>query len=259
MKNAEASSDARADARGSRRARSRRQALVSGDRWLVSYADFMTLLFALFVVLFATASHSPEAFGKLTGAIHAGFGGSSSAAVVDQPVPTVSLPDEGPLAAELKAVLGDSLARHEVSLLTTPDGLVLSFRELGFFHSGEAAVLPGQAQLILRAGAVLQRHGARVRVEGHSDDQPIHTPMFASNWELSAARAMTVLLLLVDDAHYDPTRLSMAGYGPYRPVADNGSIEGRQKNRRVDLVVLPSEATPADKRVAGEEVPTGTP
>ncbi len=83
--------------------------------------------------------------------------------------------------------------------------------------------------------------------------------MFASNWELSAARAMTVLLLLVDDAHYDPTRLSMAGYGPYRPVADNGSIEGRQKNRRVDLVVLPSEATPADKRVAGEEVPTGTP
>ena len=215
---------------------------MSGDRWLVSYADFMTLLFALFVVLFATASHSPESFGKLSGAIHAGFGGASPGAVKDQPARPTGLPNEDLLAAELKDVLGDSIAKHEVSLLTTPDGLVLSFRELGFFHSGEATVLPGQADLILRAGAVLQRHGARLRVEGHSDDQPIHNPVFASNWELSAARAMTVLLLLVDDAHYDPTCLSMAGYGPYRPVADNGSIEGRQKNRRVDLVVLHSEA-----------------
>ena len=246
----------RAEARRPRRERSRRQALVSGDRWLVSYADFMTLLFALFVVLFATASHSPEAFGKLTGAIHAGFGGSSTAAVANQPPRATIRPDEDLLAAELKTVLGDALARHQVSLLTTPDGLVLSFRELGFFHSGEAAVLPGQAQLILRAGAILQRHGARLRVEGHSDDQPIHTPLFASNWELSAARAMTVLLLLVDDAHYDPTRLSMAGYGPYRPVAGNGSIEGRQKNRRVDLVVLHGEVA-VDTGMAREQPPAG--
>ncbi len=75
-------------------------------------------------------------------------------------------------------------------------------------------------------------------MEGHSDDQPIHNAVFASNWELSAARAMTVLLLLVNETHYDPTRISVAGYGPYRPVADNGTLEGRQKNRRVDLVVL---------------------
>ena len=103
----------------------------------------------------------------------------------------------------------------------------------------------------MRAGAVLQRHGARLRVEGHSDDQPIHNAVFASNWELSAARAMTVLLLLVDDAHYDPTRLSMAGYGPYRPVADNGSTEGRQQNRRVDLVVLESDGAGAAAGPAG--------
>lgn len=257
MRNAgESARASRAEAERPRRHRSRRRALVSGDRWLVSYADFMTLLFALFVVLFATASHSPEAFGKLTGAIHAGFGGRGTPPAPDHPMRPTGVPDEGPLAAELQAALGDSLARHEVSLLRTPDGLVLSFRELGFFHSGEAAVLPGQAQLILRAGAVLQRHGARVRVEGHSDDQPIHTPIFASNWELSAARAMTVLLLLVDDAHYDPTLLSMAGYGPYRPVADNGSTEGRQKNRRVDLVVLHSNAA-AENSTAGGST-TGT-
>ena len=101
--------------------------------------------------------------------------------------------------------------------------------------------MPGQSDLILQAAAILKRHGARLRVEGHSDAQPIHTAMFSSNWELSAARAMTVLLLLVNDAHYDPTALSMAGYGPYRPVGDNQTAEGRQKNRRVNLVVVSSE------------------
>ena len=75
-------------------------------------------------------------------------------------------------------------------------------------------------------------------MEGHSDDQPIHTPQFRSNWELSTARAMAVLMLLVDDSGVDPRRVSVAGYGEYRPVADNATAEGRQQNRRVDLVVV---------------------
>ncbi len=120
----------------------------------------------------------------------------------------------------------------------SPQGLVISLRELGFFNSGEAALLPGAAEKVERIGRLLMSHGLSVRVEGHSDNQPIDNASFHSNWELSAARAMTVLLLLVDDAHYDPTRISMAGYGPYRPVSDNATAAGRQLNRRVDLVVL---------------------
>ena len=240
-----------------RRRRSRQQQLVSQDRWLVSYADFMTLLFALFVVLFATSHHSQDALGRLSGAIHSGFSGRESVApepsrrgpgiaarpaVASRQQRAASLPDTLPdfdlLARQLRAVLGDSIARHEVSLQQTPEGLVISFEELGFFHSGEANLLPGQASKMEQAGSILQQHNLVVRVEGHSDDQPIHNAVFASNWELSAARAMTVLLLLVDQTHYDPTRISMAGYGPYRPVADNATAEGRQKNRRVDMVVV---------------------
>ncbi len=218
--------------------RSRKAALVSQDRWLVSYADLMTLLFALFVVLFATSRHSAEALGKLSGAIHSGFAGRTTVAG-SAPVPAMEEKNgSDALEGQLRAILGDAIAKQAVGLKRTPDGLVLSFEELGFFHSGEAGLLPGQAATIEKAGAVLQRHGATLRVEGHSDDQPIHNAVFASNWELSAARAMTVLLLLVDDAHYDPTRISMAGYGPYKPVADNRTVEGRQKNRRVDLVVV---------------------
>jgi chemotaxis protein MotB len=120
----------------------------------------------------------------------------------------------------------------------TPQGLVISLRELGFFDSGEAVLLPGAAQKIERVGRILMSRNLSLRVEGHSDNQPIDNANFHSNWELSAARAMTVLLLLVDDAHYDPTRIAMAGYGAYRPVADNATAAGRRLNRRVDLVVL---------------------
>jgi chemotaxis protein MotB len=82
-------------------------------------------------------------------------------------------------------------------------------------------------------------------VEGHSDDQPIHTAQFRSNWELSTARAMAVLMLLVDDSGIDPRKVSIAGYGQYRPVADNSTPEGRQLNRRVDLVVVGASMPPA--------------
>ena len=239
--------------RQQRRRRSRQQQLVSHERWLVSYADFMTLLFALFVVLFATSRHGAGALGRLSGAIHSGFSGSAeasqpavgetppSSAILHEQRPasgSAALPDFDLLARQLESVLGDSIAKHQVSLQQTPEGLIISFQELGFFHSGEANLLPGQASKIEHAGAILQQHNLVLRVEGHSDDQPIHNAIFASNWELSAARAMTVLLLLVDQTHYDPTRISMAGYGPYRPVADNATPEGRQKNRRVDMVVV---------------------
>ncbi len=233
-----------------KRGRSRQQVLVSQDRWLVSYADFMTLLFALFVVLFATSRHSPAAFGTLSGAIQRGFTGTAQPASVPPAEPAANRADPrvDTLEAELRTALAAPMQRQEVSVEQNADGLVLSFQELGFFRSGEANVLPGQSDLILQAAAILKRHGARLRVEGHSDDQPIHTAVFSSNWELSAARAMTVLLLLVNDAHYDPTALSMAGYGPYRPVGDNQTVEGRQRNRRVNLVVISREQGAAQGR-----------
>jgi chemotaxis protein MotB len=244
----------------------RRQHLVSHDRWLVSYADLMTLLFAFFVVLFAASHHSSEALGKLSGAIHSGFAGGHAAAggasaptlprkshaAASIPAPPLHLTpsDFTALATELRSVLQPSIDRHEVSVEQTADGLVISFREIGFFHSGEANLLAGQAAQIVTTGAILQQHDLVLRVEGHSDDQPIHNAVFASNWELSAARAMTVLLLLVDQSHYDPTRISMAGYGPYRPVADNATPDGRRKNRRVDLVIVSAQPRPAKNAVA---------
>lgn len=238
---------------------------VNHERWLISYADFITLLFAFFVVLFASAYRDNQAVRSLSRAIRHGFesmgafsqdkgervSGSSSAAWEvtqhdalkqstdaedaargDAPI------DVAELRKELEAALGKELKTHEVTLQVTPEGFVISLKELGFFDSGQAVLLPGASEKLTRIARVLSRPGLELRVEGHSDNQPIHTDEFRSNWELSTARAMAVLTLLVDHAGFDPTRISASGYGQYRPTADNSTPEGRRMNRRVDLVVV---------------------
>jgi chemotaxis protein MotB len=242
---------------------------VSHDRWLISYADFMTLLFAFFVVLFAATYRDNQNIRKLARAIHNGFqrmgafaedesgnGGSyptempdaddnSSRVQNDKTKVTLgsagSVEDMLQLRRALEQAMGQELKNHEVVLQVTPEGFVISLKELGFFDSGQAELLPGAAEKIEKIAKVLSRPGLEIRVEGHSDNQPIHNEQFRSNWELSTGRAMAVLRLLVDDAGFDPTKLSASGYGEYRPVADNSTAEGRRMNRRVDLVVVQSK------------------
>jgi chemotaxis protein MotB len=229
------------------------------DRWLVSYADFVTLLLAVFVVLFAYALQN-QGIHSMSRAIHTGFNSlgvgnskfetaSSSPSIAaatpttnpsPKPAPTPPKPivDTAELNKQLHGVLGDAIDRKEIVMQQTPDGLVISLRELGFFNSGGADLLPGASDKLQRAAQVLMEHGLEVRIEGHSDDQPIHNAAFNSNWELSTARAMSVLSMLVDHAGFPPTKISVAGYGPYHPVASNDTAEGRRQNRRVDLVVI---------------------
>jgi chemotaxis protein MotB len=232
---------------------------VSHERWLISYSDFVTLLFAFFVVLFASTYRDNQSIRKLSRAIHNGFqtlgafsqDGLKPTSEYDQSPeqlqsdgpqtgrPTAgSMADMKELRRELEAALGKELKNHEIVLQMTPEGFTISLKELGFFASGQAKLLPGASEKLERIAKVLSRPGLEIRVEGHSDNQPIHNDQFRSNWELSAARAMNVLLLLVDDAGFDPRNISASGYGEFRPVSDNATPEGRRMNRRVDLVVV---------------------
>src|SRR5579863_7134627 len=248
---------------------------VSHERWLISYSDFVTLLFAFFVVLFATTYRDNQAIRKLSRAIHNGFQTMGAFSQDGPPTdsefdrgserlqtdelskrkPTAgSIADMQALRKQLEAALGKELKNHEIVLQVTPEGFTISLKELGFFNSGQAALLPGAAGKLKRISRVLSRPGLEIRVEGHSDNQPIHNDQFRSNWELSAARAMNVLLLLVDDAGFDPRNISASGFGEYRPVADNSTSEGRRMNRRVDLVVVqsrePNAVTDAVRAIA---------
>jgi chemotaxis protein MotB len=240
------------------------------DRWLVSYADLITVLFALFVVLFASSYRNNEVVREVSQAIHIGFQqlgafpgdkikGREASSNLHSQAPAGPLPapeetaekdtlssgsavDFTELRQQLDAAIGKEIQNHQIVMRVTPEGFVISLKDLGFFNSGQAVLLPGTSGKIRRIATVLAQHGLDLRVEGHSDDQPIHTAQFRSNWELSTARAMAVLMLLVDDSGIDPRRVSVAGYGQYRPVADNATPEGRQQNRRVDIVVVASTA-----------------
>jgi chemotaxis protein MotB len=138
----------------------------------------------------------------------------------------------------LEKALAGEIKRNEVALRTDQDGLVVSLRELGFFDSGSAAMKPEAEGAFARVAQILQEHACAVRIEGHTDTVPIHTPQFASNWELSTARATELVKALIEKHGVAPERLSAAGYAEFHPVASNASPKTRQLNRRVDVVIL---------------------
>jgi len=259
--------------------RKRRAVQANHERWLVSYADFITLLFAFFVVLYASSQVDKRKVGKLALAIQVAFQemgvfqDSTTQVPVDsaEPMPfstaqaientkrTASLgriashpegslgagagsgEDNGDLAelqTELEAALATEFNRREIAIRREPDGLVISLREVGFFESGSAAMKSASMGALDRIAGLLRRREYRLRIEGHTDNTPIHTAKFPSNWELSTSRATEIVRILIVRDGFSPDRLSAGGFAEYQPVATNQTAEGRGINRRVDIVIL---------------------
>ncbi len=249
--------------------RPRTKSRTSHERWLVSYADFITLLFAFFVVLYASSQADRRKQAEFAQAIHEAFrtlglfqpadphakGLGQSADQAATPV-NIVLGDD--LAAadvkkdleriqkELEAKLSNQIAQHVVAMRIGRDGLVISLREAGFYDSGSAAPHQDSIESIATIAASLRSSPYDIRIEGHTDDVPIHTDQFDSNWELSTARATRMARLFIERYGFQPGRLSASGYAEFHPVASNATNEGRGQNRRVDIIVLPQvSAAPA--------------
>jgi chemotaxis protein MotB len=146
--------------------------------------------------------------------------------------------DLAQLEAALKTALAPEIKRQEIALRREPDGLIISLREVGFFESGSAQMKSASQSAFDQIATMLRQRDYRLRIEGHTDDVPIHTARFSSNWELSTSRATEIVRLLIVRDGFAPNRLSAAGYAEYHPIASNGSAEGRGMNRRVDIVIL---------------------
>ncbi len=142
------------------------------------------------------------------------------------------------LRHELEQALAPEIARQEVALRTEPDGLVVSLREIGFFDSGSAEIKANSLTAFGRMASLLAQKDYRIRIEGHTDNVPIHNQKFADNWELSTARATQMIHLLIAKYNFPADRLSAAGYAEFHPVSDNQNNAGRAKNRRLDVVIL---------------------
>ena len=274
----------------SRRRRSRAHA--NHERWLVSYADFITLLFAFFVVLYASAQVDQRKVGKLALAIQVAFQDlgvfpASTTQVpinMNEPMPfsTVqaienakhsaeigriipspngeidAVPEEADLPtlqSELKQALQHEIDLRVIALHRESEGLVISLREFGFFDSGSATLKPTALPALDRIASILAVRTYRIRVEGHTDNVPIHNVQMPSNWELSTARATELIRVLIQRYNFAPERLSAAGYAQYHPIADNDTPQGRAQNRRVDLVIL-NEHGPRGKPATAAAITT---
>lgn len=141
---------------------------------------------------------------------------------------------------ELQARLSNQVAEHVVALHIGREGLVISLREAGFYDSGSTVPHPYSIGSIDSIISVLRPTPYDIAIEGHTDNVPIHTNEFSSNWELSAGRVTRLTRLFTEYFHFEPNPLSAAGYGEYHPVGANDTAEGRGQNRRADNLVLPS-------------------
>ncbi|MGA2183732.1 MAG: flagellar motor protein MotB [Bryobacteraceae bacterium] len=235
------------------------------ERWLVSYADFITLLFAFFVVMFASsqadkgrAKAVSEAVtkaledGKMP-AIAAILGGTvddkgkgnemlkgPATKLKDTKVeePPKKLTELAPAMQTLAVELQAEIRKGQLQLTLEPRGLVISLKEAAFFASGDDAIRPSSYPIIAKLAAVILKLNNPLRLEGHTDSIPINTPRFHSNWELSAARSIAMLELLSTKFGVERDRMAIVGYADTTPVDSNNTEEGRARNRRVDIVLV---------------------
>ena len=238
-------------ARPQGRRRRRPEEPANHERWLVSYADFITLLFAFFTVLYAISTVDAKKLAAMVDSMQTAFPagpsptpggqGAAPAAAPGGGTPAATSADLAVLQGRLQGTLARAIADKRVDVERRGDTLVISIREVGAFPVGSADLSSDARALLMDVGATLAAFDQSIRVEGHTDDTPIHTARFASNWELSTTRATNVIAFLIEHAGVRPERLSAAGYAAYHPRADNTSELNRVRNRRVDIVIVGTE------------------
>jgi chemotaxis protein MotB len=234
------------------------------ERWIVSYADFVTLLFAFFVVMFATANADKGKANVVATAVRAALDQEKSSSVAqamaDSEASDRKAEQSSSAMSKLAAEQAEKAARAMLELMPSMEllekelkpeiqkgtvelhmegrGLAISFKQAAFFDSGSDSVKSSALPIIAKVGAALRKIPNLVRLEGHTDNTPIHTARFVSNWDLSAARAIAVLVVFTDQFDIQRERMSIGGYADVAPVTSNDDEKGKARNRRVDVVIL---------------------
>ena len=247
---------------------------VGADRWLVSYADFTTLLLVFFMALYTVSDVNEAKLATAATSLRAAFnsqdpgtwgppsGGPNVTEPASPKVGTLPPPRTEAMAQvreRIEQELAGAITAGQLEIGADDRGLVLSLPESATFPVASADVTSTAQAVIDRVATTLEPLDVAVRIEGHTDDTPIRTARYSSNWELSTARASAVVARFIEQ-RVDPRRLSAAGYGEFHPRASNGTADGRASNRRVDVVVVAgrgvgrgfSPAGTADPESAGD-------
>lgn len=253
--------------------RKKRQEAEEGsgmERWLITYADLITLLMIFFVLMYTMSKVDAEKYAAVANSLSVVLTGQSMS-VLETPGPSLvdgisgqevkegpgEAPDEQGQLQEVKELITEFIKQKDqdvsqsgsstdtvtrlsdqIIVYEQERGLVISFKDALLFPSGSDVLTPDARELLKGLGGSLLGLPNYIRVEGHTDDLPINTYKFPSNWELSALRAANVVHVLNEEAGIPAERLGIIGYGEYRPLVANDSARNRAMNRRVDLVIL---------------------
>ncbi len=241
----------------------------NGERWLLTYSDLITLLMIFFVVLYSMSNIDAQKFRAVADSLNKAMGGGtpskmeistdltgpgvipqyakkpqtdSNETTPDNKTSSGNVNQESMTIEQIKKNLDKYAADNGVqtTLVSSIEerGLVVSIKDTLLFDSGSAVVTPKAHEILNKISKVLLVAANYIKIEGHTDNVPINTSQFPSNWELSVIRATNVLQIMAGEGKISSDRLSATGYGEYRSIASNGEDAGRAKNRRVDLVIL---------------------
>lgn len=227
------------------------------ERWLVSYADFITLLFAFFTSMYAISSVNEGKFRILSESLAIAFNPTQYTSTRMPEGPRFVKEQRSHASDEFKdmftnnyqkiqAALRELEQDQKLSLLVDEQRITIRISESMLFEPASDKVVDGGFTVIDEVARVLKELPNGIRIEGHTDNVPVHTERFPTNWDLSASRAIRLLKYFVDQHGYDPRKLSALGLGEYRPIDTNDTPTGRSKNRRVDILVVNGDSISVD-------------
>lgn len=250
---------------------------VNHERWLISYADFITLLFATFVALYALSKSDATKAAAAAESVRIAFGTPSGSILPQEPVIQQAVPSDktkpipgetsnGPqkpqkqagksefeeMKKEVEEYLMTKKMLNKVQVDIQERGLVVSLKEAGVFKSGQAEVQEEAMAALKEIAEKISKYRNPVRIEGHTDNQPIHSRTYPTNWELSSTRATNMARVLMDKYGVPPDKVSATGYGEFRPTGSNDTPAGRARNRRVDIVILSQSAEKSEPETVAE-------
>ncbi len=223
------------------------------ERWLITYADLITLLLGLFVVLYSMSQIDLNKYQQWVSAFGQLFGGGTGILEGNRGILVAPIPSGGDLQTgigtsqtqlsrekletQLNTILSSGIQSKKIMITTSSEGLTIHLLESLLFESGSADLKPEAKVVLDTLAEILKFLPNRIKIEGHADNRPIRTARFQSNWHLSVERALNTAYYLINKG-VNPEKISVSGYAEYKPIAPNDTEENRAKNRRVDIVIV---------------------
>jgi chemotaxis protein MotB len=225
---------------------------AGGSEWLATYGDLVTLLLCFFILLFSMSTVDNKKIRQAISSLNSMGIMGQSGNVTENVGDTISNLDiynaievkeeMDDIYTKVKEVVDSKGLAEDVQVEKVGPGVLLRFKDEILFDPGQADLKINAKNILQRLGEILRTHNKNIRIEGHTDNVPISTSRFRSNWELSAARAISVVKYFTEELPVeqmiDPKKFEVSGYGEYHPIAPNDSAQNKQKNRRIEITIL---------------------